>query len=157
MKPLIPRILIGMFLASTLAVASASTEKYITSNDLQSFDAQAKDVTAGMTAGGRFQFVSESKRARVAELLELIRSILVKYPAVDAIGDRDKLLVFNSQEEINAILTKGDGERLICTKEAVVGTHRVTKVCVTQAQKEQQQEVARRALQSNTGNQTGGN
>jgi hypothetical protein len=158
MKPAIPRILVGLLLAGMLATANASTGKYITSKDLQTFDAQSKDVTAGMTKGGRFEFVSTSEQARVTELLGLIHDILVKYPDVKTIGERDKLTVFNSQEEVNEILTKGDGNRLICANEAPVGSHLSKKVCVTQAKKEQQREEARRMLESKPGDKViGGN
>ena len=158
MKPAIRCILAGLLMAGTLATANASTGKYITSKDLQTFDAQSKDVTAGMTKGGRFEFVSASEQARVTELLSLMHDILAKYPDVKTISERDKLVVFNSQEEVNEILTKGDGSRLICTNEAPIGSHLARKNCVTQAKKEQQREDARHMLESKPGDKViGGN
>ena len=152
MNRVLPRLLTGLLLAGTFITSHASTGKYVTSKDLQSFESQTKEVTAGMTKGGRFEFVTASEQARVTELLGLIRDILVKYPDVNAIAERDKLTVFNSQEEVNEILTRGDGQRLVCTKAAAVGSHLSKKTCVTRAQQEQQQEDARRMLELKHGN-----
>ena len=144
--------LAGMLLAGTVGIAGASTQQYISSHDLQTFDAQSKEIVAGMAKGGRFQSLSANDQARVSELLGLVRDVLVKYPDVNSIGERDKVLVFNSQEEINAILTSRDGKRLVCSRETPVGTHMSRKVCVTQAEKDQQYEQARRLMESRPGN-----
>jgi hypothetical protein len=149
MKIRISGILLSVLLAAgTAAVADASTSKFITSDDLQTFDAQSKDVIAAMAKGGRFQYVSTPEQARVTELLGVIRGVISNYSDLKAMSDRDKLLVFNSQEEVNEILTRGDGKRLICENTAPVGSHLARKSCITFEKQEQQREDAQRMLQS---------
>jgi len=147
MKNKFSRILLAaVLIASSAAMADTASTKFVTSDDLQTFDTQSKDVVAGMAKGGRFQFVSATDQARVNELLGLIRGVIVQYPDLKSMSDRDKLVVFNSQEEVNGILTRGDGKRLICERTAEIGSHLAKKTCITFEKKEQQREDARRML-----------
>jgi len=149
MKNRISRILLSVLLAAvTAGVADASTNKFITSDDLQTFDSQSKDVVAAMAKGGRFQYVSAPEQARVTVLLGTIRGVISNYPDLKSMSDRDKLLVFNSQEEVNEILTRGDGKRLICDDTAPVGSHLAKKSCITFEKQQQQREDAQRMLQT---------
>lgn len=148
----IARVFVAVLLLAGASGIAGAAEKYLSSNDLQSFDAQSKQIAVEMAKGGRFQSVTPDQQARVNELLGLIRGVLSKSPDVSSLRDNDKLLVFNSQEEINAILSGNDGDRLICNTEVPTGTHMKKKVCITKAEKDRQQELARRVLESHPGN-----
>jgi hypothetical protein len=146
----------ALLLSAAPGVAGAASDKYLSSTDLQSFDAQSSKLVVEMAKGGRFQSITAEEQGRVNELLGLIRGVLIKSPDVKSLRDSDKVLVFNSQEEINAILTGNDGDRLICSFEEPTGSHRKKKICVTKAEKDRQQEMARRVLESRPGSTTGG-
>ena len=139
-------LLVALLIASTPVIADSATSKFITSDDVQTFDAQSKDVVAGMAEGGRFQFVGAQEQARVNELLDLIRNVIVKYPDIKTMSAPDKLLVTNSQEEVNGILARGDGKRLICERSSDAGSHLGKKKCITFEKQQQGLEDAQRAL-----------
>jgi hypothetical protein len=151
MKFLISHAFVAVLLLAGAPGIAGAAEKYLSSNDLQSFDAQSKELVAEMAKGGRFQSVTASEQARVNELLGVIRGVLSKSPDVNSLRDNDKVLVLNSQEEINAILTGNDGDRLICNMEEPTGSHRKKQVCITKSEKDRQLELARKLLEPQPG------
>lgn len=151
MNTAIARALLFTLAIGTVGVAQAKTESYLASNDLQTFDSQSKEIIAGMAKGGRFQSLSERKQSRVNELLVLIHDALTRYPSVESMSDRDKITLFNSQEEVNSILAHDDGKRLICTNEKPVGSHMSQKICMTKEQRDAQYDDAERLMNSRRG------
>ena len=51
-------------------------------------------------------------------------------------SDADKTQMFNSQEQVNAILSHRDGDRMVCQTVAPVGSHIPVKTCKTARQME---------------------
>lgn len=54
-----------------------------------------------------------------------------KFDTVDKMDQPAKLRLFNDQEEVNAILTRRDGQQLVCENVAPVGSHIQRKTCAT--------------------------
>lgn len=87
------------------------------------FDAVAAAVRKEMSPGGRFEFVSGLERRTVDARLADMRSLFDQFGMVDKMDADSKIRLFNDQEKINGILTRNDGNRLVCTREVPVGTH----------------------------------
>jgi hypothetical protein len=51
-------------------------------------------------------------------------------------SQQDKIQLFNDQESVNSILQQRDGERVICKKEAPIGSHIPVTTCHTYAQEQ---------------------
>ena len=61
---------------------------------------------------------------------------LAEKGSVESMPEEMKLRLFNDQELVNAILTKGrEDSRLLCTRETPVGSHRPTTHCQTVAER----------------------
>jgi hypothetical protein len=73
--------------------------------------------------------------------LDRIDSALHSHGNVAALPEETKLRVFNDQELVNTILTKGrDDSRLLCTRETPVGSHRPVNSCKTVAERRRDRE-----------------
>lgn len=94
------------------------------------FSDQAQAVRAAMEDGGRFSEISSSNKKRVNELLIEIANFMVSGGFTE-LSVAHQTQMINAQEEANAILTKNDGDRLICTHERPTGTRFKQKVCRT--------------------------
>ncbi|MFI4970720.1 MAG: hypothetical protein ACHP7D_10985, partial [Lysobacterales bacterium] len=88
-------------------------------------------VRKQMDSGGRYSYVTAGERSKVNAKLDEMNRLFQKNGDTTKMTDVDKTAMFNSQEEVNAILTKRDNERLICKNEMPIGSHIPIKTCVT--------------------------
>ena len=75
--------------------------------------------------------MTATERIKGNAALDEIRQIFQKSGDVAQMTDAEKTAMFNSQEQVNAILAKRDNERLICKNEMPVGSHILAKTCTT--------------------------
>lgn len=109
------------------------------------FEAQAAEIRQEMGTDGQYGAISVNDRKAVEADLERIEAILTSKDSMDRLNDQQKIDIVNAQERINAVLTKNDGNRLICTMEQRTGTKFKEKVCVTAKQREQIRDDAQKA------------
>lgn len=102
----------------------------------EKFDDQAGAIREQMKIGGRWEFVSADERSKVESRLDEISGLMAKVNHVDELSEKDRLQMYVAQEDVNAILTKKDGRRLICESIAPTGSNRKIKQCVTYAERE---------------------
>lgn len=116
-------------------VSHAASPKWkIVTDTPQGFAKQAAEVREEMGPRGEYGGISGSERSAVNADLERIATLLNKRGAASELNDNEQVDLMNAQERINAVLTKNEGNRLICTMERRTGSNFKEKVCRTQAE-----------------------
>ena len=100
----------------------------------QAFEAQAAQVRKEMAPHGKYGGISLNDRTAVDADLDQMDALLRKRGSASKLNDSDQVALMNAQERINAVLTRNEGNRLICTLESRTGTNFKQKICRTQAQ-----------------------
>jgi hypothetical protein len=95
----------------------------------QDFIDQADAIRQEMNPGGRYEFVTATEKQIIGEILDEIAKIMDKHKSANGLNERELATILNDQEQANAILTRRDGERLVCANEARTGTHITTVNC----------------------------
>lgn len=117
----------------------------------RTFESVAAEIESGMEPSGRWGSLPIEKQARVRSLLGTIETNLRKAATVEALGPNQKVHVFNSQEEVNAILTGREvRDRMECTRIKRTGSRigheiRCEVVAVDDDRRFHEQDVLRRA------------
>ncbi len=118
-------------------VAAASKQWKFAVNTPAAFQAQAEKVREEMSENGRYGAINRSDRSAVESDLERIDGLLRGAGSLEALNDRQQVDLMNAQERINAVLTRNDGNRLVCTMESRSGSHFKQKTCRTLKQSEE--------------------
>ena len=111
----------------------------------QAFAAQADKIHKEMGTDGKYGAISVADRSAVDADLDKIDALLRARGSATKLNDSEQVDLMNAQERINAVLTRNDGNRLICTMEQRTGTKFKMKVCKTQAERD---EIRRRSQQA---------
>jgi hypothetical protein len=134
------KVLIAVCIAASVAlcgVAGANEnykEKVFNADSKERFEAVAADVRKEMEPGGRYQYVKPKERTQVDGALAEMGSLFAANPTVASMNQDTKIKLFNAQEVVNSILQQRDGERVICKKEAPLGSHIPITSCHTYSQ-----------------------
>lgn|SRR5574337_192892 len=123
----------AVFALPILGHAAATPWKVVVDTP-RAFEAQAAQVRKEMGPRGQYGGISASDRAVVDADLDTIDALLRKRGSAAKLSDSDQVALMNAQERINAVLTRNEGNRLICTLEARTGSNFKQKVCRTQAE-----------------------
>ena len=129
---------IPLFVAMIAFCGAASADAdYVTRRKIEpaQFGELATALEAEMRTGGRFEYVTLAERARIDDALQRMGEVLHGKRGLGDLSERERVAVFNAQEEINGILTRRDGERLICANKEMIGSHRKFTVCETYAER----------------------
>lgn len=133
----ISTMVLGLLLAiSASAKPKEETQHLTPAETSEAFTAQAAAIRAEMNAGGRYEFITESEQKTVETRLDEISHALTQYGSTNAFPPAEQVAVLNAQEEINAILTRRDSQRLICERRAPVGSHLQKTECETYGARE---------------------
>ena len=130
-----PMSLLMLFLILLCGTASAESSLR-TAHSKEEFADQADAIRQEMNAGGRYEFVTATERQIVNEVLDEITQIMGRHRNSNSLNDREMATVLNDQEQANSILTRRDGQRLVCANEARTGTHIATVNCQRYAELE---------------------
>lgn len=151
MRRLIPALLVAATMAIGFALpndADGRTRPKTWTFDASSgadFEAQAAEVRKEMGTDGRYGAISVDDRKAVEADLDRIEALLGPKDSPARLNDQQQVDLINAQERINAVLTKNDGNRLICTMEQRTGTRFKEKVCVTQRERDKIREDSQKA------------
>ncbi len=129
-------ILLAAALFALPALAADKPEPAVNADTNDAFQAVSAWVRKEMEPGGRYSYVSKSERSRVDQRLDEMGALLEKNGAVANMSDADKTVMFNSQEEVNAILAQHDNDRVVCKNVMPVGSHIPVKQCMTAGEME---------------------
>ena len=124
---------LGLFLAmyTVFAAAKDDEERFPKAETPQAFEVLVGKIHEQLAAGGRFEFVKATDRQELDRRFGVMAALLEKAGSVDAMAEKDRFALFNEQEHVNDILTRGDGERLVCESVAPVGSHIPVRKCRT--------------------------
>lgn len=99
--------------------------------DAEVFHAKATLLREQMQPGERFGEISIQERRTVEKNLEGMAEVFDRRGSMDRMSNEEQVYVINAQENINGLLTKNDGDRLVCRMEQRTGTNFKSKVCLT--------------------------
>lgn len=138
---------LSLILTAQVASASDKPNPAVNASDKESFQTVSEWVRKQMDAGGRYAETNGEERQVVNARLDEMSRMFEQKPSVDqmSIDEKKKLLV--DQEEINSILGKRDGERLICKSERPIGSNLPVKTCVTARERDQRRREDNRELE----------
>ena len=128
--------LLLLVLSCEVASASDKPNPAVNASDKDSFQTVSEWVRKQMDAGGRYAETNGEERRGVNARLDEMTKMFEQKASVDqmTIDEKKKLLV--DQEEINSILGKRDGERLICKSERPIGSNLPVKTCQTASERD---------------------
>ena len=132
-------LLIGFTAAASMnaiAAKQADPPPALAADTKDKFDDQAAAIRQQMKPGGYWEFVSGTERTTVERRLDEISQMLATAHTAGELQAKEKAQVLTAQEEINAILSKKDGRRLICKSVSPTGSHRKQTECQTFAERE---------------------
>lgn len=109
-------------------------ENQVNAETKDKFADLAQNVRREMDHGGKYEFVEPAERVRIEKSFEEMTALFDQYGSVSAMNQDTKVRLFNDQETVNAILTKRDRDRVICTNKAPIGSHIPVTSCHTYAQ-----------------------
>jgi len=132
--------------APTTAVPEENGKPVVKADSKENFEAIAAAIHKQMQPGGRWQFVSPRERSTIDGNFADMQKLYDQYGSVDKMDSDAKIRLLQDQSSVNAILTKKDGDRLICQSEMPVGSHLPVKTCKSYAQIQAQQREAQESL-----------
>lgn len=120
-------------LASTAAEAGRSEARLevVPASTPRTFAIQAEHVRESMRGNGRYARISTADRQQVEADIAKIERLLEEHGSADNLSGHDWTALVNAQEEVNALLTENDGDRLVCRYEKRTGSHFRVKHCNT--------------------------
>ncbi|WP_064538761.1 hypothetical protein [Xanthomonas graminis] len=131
---------LGMALACN-AVAAPKGEAPV--NVKKTFAQQLSTIRQQLDDGETYSELSAEDRSKVEAALSRMATALNSHPHVDTLRKQDKVMLFNDQETVNTLLSKASSDsRLICRREAVIGSLRTTTQCKTVAERRRDNEDA---------------
>jgi len=127
--------LAALLLVATSARAGDNAPK-LAASDSAGFEAQSLVIRRDLEQGKLYSELDARQRNEVLAALDRIHTALEAKGNIAAMSEDAKLRVFNDQELVNAMLTKGrEDSRLLCSRETPVGSHRPVTSCETVAER----------------------
>jgi hypothetical protein len=123
-------------------------ENSVKADTKEAFDQLADTVRKGMDAGGKYEYVKPEEKVTVEKKLDEMDKLFdAGGGSVATMKEDQKIALFNAQETVNSILTLRDRDRVICKKEAPVGSHSPITSCHTYAQEVEAHEGTKKQLE----------
>ena len=113
---------LALLLSLTALQAKEATPPSVKADTKDQFTQVADHVRDQMQTGGRFEFLTADERSSVTRGLGDMQNLFDKFGTVDAMDAGSKIQLYNAQSEVNAILTRRDGDREICEQAPPTGT-----------------------------------
>ena len=102
--------------------------------DAQAIVAQQQEIrVAAQARRGRYKDMEEAQRSALYARQDTVNQLLEGKKLTTELPERDQIVVFNTLEEIEAILNKAEDERLICERYKPAGSNRPQTKCTTVA------------------------
>ncbi|MBN8736932.1 MAG: hypothetical protein J0H27_11770 [Xanthomonadales bacterium] len=112
----------------------------------ENFEAIVAAIHQQMQPGGRWQYIDNSERTTIDGSFADMGKLYDQFGSVDKMDQAGKVRLLADQSTVNAILTKKDGDRLICQSEIPVGSHLPVRTCRTYAQVQAEQRGAQEMM-----------
>lgn len=138
----------ALLLSPLLTFAKEKDKHIIKAVQREQFTDLVTMIRKEMEDGGRFEFVTPAERAEVNQHLDTIAEKLAKGD-LESLHHDEKIDVLAAQENANAILTRRDGNRMICERRSPTGSHFKVKKCMTYAEHVRAREEAQKDFSDN--------
>ena len=126
----------GLSVATLAGAANDKTERVLTAETKAAFEDQAAAIRVQLGSGGHYALATETDRQTIDRRLAEITTIFDRYDIGAPLANDDKLALYVAQEDVNAILTKRDGRRVVCKSVTIPGSHRKQQQCAPLAERE---------------------
>ncbi|HJU38831.1 MAG TPA: hypothetical protein VJ724_04610 [Tahibacter sp.] len=126
---------VGAMMFCVAAGAAPKAEPVVNANNRTALAETAAAVREQFKTGGRFEFVKADERSTIERRFGEMGAIL-EHGDVASLSKPQIADLYVAQEDINAILTKRDGRRVICERVKTIGSHMKSQQCVTYAEPE---------------------
>lgn len=114
-----------------LGALYAKTAVTVKADNKTDFAAVVAAVKKEMVPGGRYEFVQGGDRQSVEAGLGDMTALFDKYDTVSKMDADAKIQLYKDQENVNAILTHRDSDRLVCKSERPIGSLLPKRTCRT--------------------------
>jgi hypothetical protein len=143
-------IALALGLSILLCVEVGAKENYkeqaVKADTKEAFQAIAETVRKDMEPGGRYEYVKPGEQQTVEKKLAEMNTLFEQTGTVANMKQDQKIALFNAQETVNSILTLRDRDRVICKKEAPIGSHIPVTSCHTYAQEVEAHEGSKKQM-----------
>lgn len=142
--------LVGVALVAALqagAVLASDTKPIVKADTKDNFEAVVAAIHQQMAPGGRWAYVDRSERQSIDTEFADMRDLFSRYGSVAKMDQAAQAQLYKDQEIVNGILTRRDGNRLICRNEAQLGSHIPVRTCKTYNEMEAQRNDSQRFMQ----------
>lgn len=130
------------------AVPEENGKPVVKADSKENFEAIVAAIHQQMQPGGRWQYIDTHERATVDGSFADMGKLYDQYGSVDKMDQAAKVRLLAGQSTVNAILTRRDGDRLVCQTVMPVGSHLPVKTCKTYAQIQAEQNGAQEFLRT---------
>jgi len=134
--------------AASAAIPEDNGKPVVKADTKENFEAIVAAIHQQMQPGRRWQFIDKSERSTMDDSFADMGKLYDQFGSVDKMDNAAKVRLLADQSTVNAILTKKDGERLICTSETPVGSHLAIKKCRSYAEIQAEQNGAQEFLRT---------
>jgi hypothetical protein len=132
--------------APTAAIPEENGKPVVKADSKENFEPIVAAIHQQMQPGGRWQYIDARERTTVDGSFADMGKLYDQFGSVDKMDQAAKIRLLADQSTVNAILTKRDGDRLICQTELPVGSHLPVKTCKTYSQIQAQERNAQEYL-----------
>ncbi len=139
-------LLIALPICCSAGSKSAANEKPVVAQTLADFETQSTAVRDGMQPGGVYSYINEGDKRRVEDRLDQMHRLLQEHSTQSELSQGDRIALFNSQEELNALLLQNDNNRLECESGAHTGSRIHVTSCKTHGELMERQRRDQNAL-----------
>lgn len=134
--------------ASRTSIPQENGKPVVKADSKENFEAIVAAIHQQMQPGGRWQYIDKNERTTIDGSFADMGKLYDQFGSVDKMDQAAKVRLLADQSTVNAILTKKDGDRLICRSEMPVGSHLPVKTCKTYAQIQAEQNGAQEFLRT---------
>jgi len=134
--------------APTAAISEENGKPVVKADSKENFEAVVAAIHQQMQPGGRWEYTNANERATIDGSFADMGKLYDQFGSVDKMDQNAKVRLLADQSTVNTILTKKDGDRLICQTVMPVGSHLPMKTCKTYAQIQAEQNGAQEFLRN---------
>lgn len=132
---------IGCFLFSASAIAADAIQIDVAKADVRS---QKTLVISTINGDEKYSEMTQESRADVMSRLDRISEMLPDGHTIAALDAEKQRAVASDQEAINKLLAKAFRDsRLVCTREIVLGSNMLKRICKTAAARSRDNDIVR--------------
>lgn len=132
------------------AVPEENGKPVIKADSKENFEAIVAAIHQQMQPGGRWQYIDANERGTIDGSFADMGKLYDQFGSVDKMDQNAKVRLLSDQSTVNTILTRKDGDRLICETNVPVGSHFPVKTCKTYAQIHAEQNGAQEYLRKHS-------